>query len=254
MARSNSQFTKDGFLGGRLRLTQPADGYRAGVDPVLLAASIPAKSGQRVLELGCGVGTALFCLGYRVTGLALTGIELQPLYADCARRNAVDNNIAAQVIETDLSHLPSTIRQSHYHHVLANPPYFLRDHGTPSAEVGREMALGEQTSLALWVQTAAKRLEPGGFATFIQRADRLDQLLSLMVQHLGSLQVLPFAPRAGRDCHLVLARGRKGGRAALRLHAPVILHKGDAHLQDGEDYCCNISAVLRDGQPLYFPK
>ncbi|MDG2406927.1 MAG: methyltransferase [Paracoccaceae bacterium] len=254
MAPAPSQFTEDGFLGGQLRLMQPAAGYRAGVDPVFLAASIPAKPGQRVLELGCGVGTALLCLGHRVKGLALTGVELQPLYANCARRNAANNNIAVQVVEADLLDLPSSIRQSRYHHVLANPPYFLRDQGTPSAEAGREIALGEQTPLALWVQTAAKRLEPGGFATFIQRADRLDQMLSLMAQHFGSLQVLPFAPRLGRDCHLVLVRGRKAGRAALRLHAPVILHQGEAHLQDTENYCPDISAVLRDAHPLYFPQ
>ena len=98
MAPAPSQFTEDGFLGGQLRLMQPAAGYRAGVDPVFLAASIPAKPGQRVLELGCGVGTALLCLGHRVKGLALTGVELQPLYANCARRNAANNNIAVQAV------------------------------------------------------------------------------------------------------------------------------------------------------------
>jgi tRNA1(Val) A37 N6-methylase TrmN6 len=96
---------------------------------VLLAASIPAKPGQRVLELGCGVGTALFCLGHRVSGLVLTGVELQPLYVDCARRNAADNNIAVQVVEANLSNLPSSIRQTRYHHVLANPPYFFARSG-----------------------------------------------------------------------------------------------------------------------------
>ena len=65
-------------------------------------------------------------------------------------------------------------------------------------------------------------------------------MLSLMAQHLGSLQVLPFAPRIGRE--------------ALRLHAPIILHQAEAHLQDGKDYCPRVSAVLRDGQPLYFPQ
>ena len=100
---------------------------------------------------------------------------------------------------------------------------------------------------------AAKRLKPGGCATFIQRADRLDQLLALMGQHLGSLQVLPFAPRVARDSHLVLVRGRKGGRAALRLHAPVILHSGAAHVRDQEDYSAEVSAVLRHGQGLHFP-
>ena len=250
---ANSNLTEDAFLGGRLRLLQPAKGYRAGVDPVLLAASVPAKAGQRVLELGCGVGAALLCLGRRVPGLSLTGVEIQPLYADCARRNALSNDIEAQVVQADLSDLPPEIRQRRYNHVLANPPYFLRENGTPSFDVSRETALGEQTSLALWVEVAAKRLQPGGCATFIQRADRLDQLMALMGQHLGSLQVLPFAPRLARDSHLVLVRGRKGGRAAFRLHAPVILHSGAAHVRDQEDYSAEVLAVLRHGQGLHFP-
>ena len=55
---SDSDLTRDAFLGGRLYLWQPRTGYRAGVDPVLLAASVPARRGESVLDLGCGVGTA----------------------------------------------------------------------------------------------------------------------------------------------------------------------------------------------------
>lgn len=58
----------DQFLGGRLMVAQPKTGYRAGVDPVLLAASVPAVRGESVLELGCGVGVASLCLAARVPG------------------------------------------------------------------------------------------------------------------------------------------------------------------------------------------
>ena len=75
----------DRFLCGRLRLLQPRKGYRAATDPVLLAAACPATSGDRVLDLGCGAGAAALCLGLRVPGLALSGLELQPGYADLAR-------------------------------------------------------------------------------------------------------------------------------------------------------------------------
>ena len=64
-----TELTRDAFLGGRLHLWQPVNGYRAGVDPVLLAASVNARAGQAVLELGCGGGTAMLCLGKRVSGL-----------------------------------------------------------------------------------------------------------------------------------------------------------------------------------------
>ncbi|MEO0916318.1 MAG: methyltransferase, partial [Pseudomonadota bacterium] len=58
--------TDNAFLGGRLQVLQPAVGYRAGADPVLLAAAVDAGPGHSVLDVGCGVGTALLCLGTRV--------------------------------------------------------------------------------------------------------------------------------------------------------------------------------------------
>ena len=77
-----SETREDAFLGGRLTIRQPVRGYRAGADPVFLAAAVAAKPGERVLELGCGVGTALLCLGARVAGLDLTGVERQGDLAD----------------------------------------------------------------------------------------------------------------------------------------------------------------------------
>ena len=70
----DDDLTHDAFLGGRLHLWQPRRGYRAGVDPVLLAASVPAKAGQSVLDLGCGAGAAALCLGAREPGLELLGM------------------------------------------------------------------------------------------------------------------------------------------------------------------------------------
>ncbi|MBF0393554.1 MAG: methyltransferase, partial [Alphaproteobacteria bacterium] len=59
-------FTDDTLLDGRVRLRQPTHGYRAAIDPVFLAAAVPAGAGQRVLDAGCGAGAALLCLCARV--------------------------------------------------------------------------------------------------------------------------------------------------------------------------------------------
>src|SRR5574343_1545621 len=99
---TEDQLTDDKFLCGRLRLWQPAQGYRAATDPVLLAAACPATAGQSVLDLGCGAGAAALCLAARVPDLALAGLELQPEYADLARRNAARNGVAMQVECGDL--------------------------------------------------------------------------------------------------------------------------------------------------------
>lgn len=238
--------THDAFLGGKLHLWQPERGYRAGVDPVFLAASVNAQAGQSVLDLGCGVGAAALCLGARVAGLTLQGVERQPLYADLARRNGLDTACS------DLTEMPLDLRQQQFDHVIANPPYYDRAASVSATDEGREEAMGQDTPLRDWVRIAAKRLKPKGYAHFIHRAERLPDLLAAANEVMGSVQILPLVPRTGRSAELVILRARKEGRAAFNLFSPLVLHSGEHHTSDRESYNADIKAVLRDGAGLKF--
>ncbi len=244
--------TRDAFLGGKLMLWQPRKGYRAGVDPVLLAASVPANPGQSVLDLGCGVGTAALCIGARVRDITLAGVERDRDTARIAMRNAQENNAEMDVVHGDLAEFPAQLRQRQFDHVIANPPYFQRDRSSAAPDAKREAAQGEVTPLDIWVGAAAKRVRTGGTVTFVHRAERLPDLLNAFSVHLGSIELKPLAPRHGRESQLVLLRGRKGGRAAFRLYPPLVLHKGSEHVRDGADYTDQVELILRSGGALNF--
>jgi len=242
--------TCDRFLDGRLQIHQPQRGFRAGVDAVFLAAAVNAKAGQRVLELGCGVGVASLCLARRVPGLVLHGVEVQADYAKLARRNAHENAIALQVVTADLSDLPPALLGQSFDHVFANPPYFDRTRGTRADDAGRDRALAGDTPLQAWLDVATRRLKPGGQLTFIQKADRLPDLLGAIDRRLGSVVVRPLAPRLGRRSELVIMAARKGGRGAFQLLAPLVLHQGERHLRDHESYTPTVRDILRNAAPL----
>ncbi len=246
----DTKLTIDDFLGGKLRLYQPKTGYRAGVDPVLLAAAVPAQAGQSVLDLGCGVGAASMCLGTRVPGLRHFGVEVQEDYADLARRNAAENDIAMDVATADIGALPDYLRAMSFDHVIANPPYYQRG-GTPSPDAGRETAMGEDTTLATWIEVAVRRLAPQGTLTIIQDAARLPEIFQCLDSRMGRLVALPFSARKGRPAHRVVLRANKGARTPFQLLAPVILHEGDEHQGDRESYTAEIAAVLRNGASLF---
>lgn len=238
----------DGFLGGRLRIAQPQAGYRAGADAVMLAAACPAAAGESVLELGCGAGVALLCLGYRLPGLRLTGLELQPDYAELARANAAANRIAAEIIEGDLARMPASLRGTSFDHVIANPPYFAA--GTLAPDAGRATARHEETPLAAWIDAGLRRLKPGGTLAVIHRAERLSELLSGLQGRAGAITILPVSARAGREAGRVIVLSRKGGRAPLRLLFPFVMHAKPLHSADGEDLTPAARAVLGEGAPL----
>ncbi|MEM1375076.1 MAG: methyltransferase domain-containing protein [Pseudomonadota bacterium] len=225
---------------------QPRAGYRAGVDAVILAAACPARSGEAVLELGCGVGVATLCLAAR-TGAEVTGVEVQPDYAALAEKNGVD------VVETDIRALPGDLRQRQFHHVMFNPPYFDPARGAAAPDAGRQIARAEAIPLSDWFDTAAKRLRPKGTLTMIHKAERLPDILRALPPGLGGIEVLPLQPRRGRAAHLVLVRGRKDARTPFKLHAPMTIHAAAQHEADRPDYTAEFKGILQDGASLAFP-
>lgn len=210
---------------------------------MLLAAAVPAAPGDSALELGCGAGAAILCLGARVPRLRLAGLELQPAYAALAQANADRNGIALAVHQGDVAAAPVALRALTVDHVLMNPPYFDRRRTTRARDAGRDAAHGEGAPLAAWGTLAARRLRPGGTLSVIQRIARLADLLAALPPSLGSVEVLPLAARAGEAPHSLVLRARKGGRAEFRLLAPLALH-------DGDGFAPAVRQALREGAPL----
>ncbi len=249
-ALPKDDLTEDFILGGRVRLAQPRQGYRAATDPVLLAASVPARPGESVLDLGCGVGAASLCLAARVPGLDLHGLEIQPDYAALARDNAAANGAPMTVHEGDVAGPPEALRSLSFDHVMLNPPYHARDAAIASPVAGRDMANREgDLDVAGWVAAALRRLRPGGWITIIQRAERAPEILATLLGRAGDVRLLPLQPRAGRDAKRVLIGARKGARGPFRLRAPLILHEG-LHERDEDDATDAARAILRDAAPL----
>ncbi|MEP3345806.1 MAG: methyltransferase domain-containing protein [Litoreibacter sp.] len=241
------ELTHDAFLGGKLHLWQPKKGYRAATDPVLLAAMCPASAGQSVLEIGCGVGTASLCIRSRVD-VQLTGVELQPDYAELAHRNAQEAGYEMTVVDADLTDMPLELRMRSFDHVILNPPYY--GPGTSSPNEGRDTAIREQTSLSDWVDTALRRAGPKGIVSIIHLAERVGDLIELLNPRAGLIEIKPISAREGKIAGRVLLRAHKGRASRSILHNPLVLHDGQHHIRDGDDYSKVATDILRHGKSI----
>ena len=225
-----------------MRLRQPARGYRAGLDAALLAAACDALPGQRVLEAGCGAGGALLAAAARRPGARFTGIERDAAALALAGENIGLNGLGdrVEVLEGDVAVRFSLLGLEPFDAAFANPPFF-DDAGAlrgPAPE--RRAAWMADDGLAAWIGFLSKAVREGGSITLIHRADRLADILSLLADKTGSMQVRPVHPFADAPAKRVLVRAVKSGKAPLQLLPTLVLHD-----RDGDKHRPEVEAILR---------
>ena len=238
---AGAEVVENALLNGRVRLLQPVVGYRAGLDAALLAAAVQATAGQRVIEAGCGAGAVLMQLAARRPGLSLTGLEREPDMADLARRNAALNAAPdTQIITGDVAAGFKALELAPFDWAVSNPPFFDDAGALRAPAAGKRAAWMADDGLAAWMGFLSKAVVEGGTITVIHRADRLADILSLLSDKTGSVQVRPVHPFADAPAKRVLLRAVKTGRAPLRLLPPLVLHD-----RSGGKHTAEAEAVLR---------
>jgi tRNA1(Val) A37 N6-methylase TrmN6 len=239
--------TEDRLLNGRVRLRQPADGVRAAIDPVFLAAAVAAESQQQILDVGCGAGAAMLCLAARVPQCRVTGMDSQRHLVRLAGDNVVLNDMADRlsVMIGDLLQPPPRLSPGSFDHVMANPPFLERGRGSEAPNPAKAAATMEgDAALGDWVRFALAMARAKGTVTFIHRADRIDALLGQIAGRAGEVVIFPLWPGGGKAASRVLVRARKQIAAPARLAPGLVLHEPDGR------FTAAAEAVLRGGEGL----
>lgn len=228
-------------------MSQPRNGFRVGLDSVLLGASVPEGT-KNLLDLGAGIGAgALVALALGRAERAMLA-ERDAGALALARDNIAGNGFAdrALAVEADVTaradlRRAAGLTDNAHDVVIANPPFFAAGRGTlaPKADRAdaRHMAAGD---LDLWLRCAAACARAGGKAVVIYPAEGLAELLAAFAKRFGAVTILPLAPRPGMAATRVLVRGVKGSRAPLTLLATRVLHGAE-----GNGFAPEFDAILR---------
>lgn len=239
--------TDDAFLGGRLRILQPVKGYRAAIDAVSLAAAVPARAGEHILDVGLGVGVAGLCVANRVPGVLLTGVEVQSDLVPVARENASRNNIAnVTVIEADILKGAADLPQDSFDHVFTNPPFydFHKAISPPDESKSVSHMHSGPDFLEHWIHNSVACLKPHGTFTLVHPAEHLQEILSVLDKEIGSLTIFPLWPGNGKPAKRVIVSGRKGEAGGLRVLPGLRLHAPPKR------YAPEAEEVLRNGAAI----
>ena len=226
--------TEDHLFKGRIRFYQPKVGYRSAIDTVLLAASVNAGPGDRVVDMGSGVGVAMLCLGTRVDGVLIDGIEIQAILADLARHNISENTLDGRLraFDGDIANPPSTITMGEYDFAMANPPFMASGNGNPPpGEIKRTANVEGDADLNQWVNASLGLVRRKGTVVLIQRADRLGDIISAISaardangEGAGDTVILPVHPKKGAPANRVIVSFRRGVKAPVTLLEGITVH------------------------------
>jgi tRNA1(Val) A37 N6-methylase TrmN6 len=228
------------LLGGQVRLRQPEQGLRAGLDAVMLAAAVAARPGQTVLDAGCGPGGVFLCILARCPGVKVVAVERDPELAELARENAALNGWGerVEVLVGDIADPALRARLPRCDHAVSNPPYW--PGGTePPARLRAGATHAGDVGLLPWAALLVGALGRGGRAGFVLPASRLEEgIAALRKAGLGGTEIMPLWPRARRPARRVLLRARRAPRAPSILLPGLVLH-------DAEGWTTEADAVLR---------
>ena len=217
----NDDVFTDRLLGGRLTLRQSRRGHRAGTDAVLLAASVRPEPGDRLVDVGAGVGTVGLALGLRRPDLTGFLLEADPetaaLARDNCRLNALEERLA--VVEADLfdpqgrRHAGLEAEQASL--LVTNPPFLIGSEARVSGDAGRARAhVLDHRAAPLghgdWLQAALSLLAPKGRLFLIHRPEALPALLAASDGRLGGIAITPILAKADA--------------AAIRIEPGLVLH------------------------------
>ncbi|MBS1002638.1 methyltransferase [Acetobacter thailandicus] len=242
-----SSLSSGTLMAGKIVYDQFLSGNRTGLEPVLIAAAVPARAKQRVAEIGCGAGAGLLCLSQRLPELDLWGIEADAPSIELARHNlAANKRENVTLLQATFPYdLPGTLPFCRFDHCFANPPWHPTE-GTPSPHAQRDLARRALTdTLESWIKGCTRLLRHKGSLTLILPASLMSRACTALTEHrFGDVTLFPLWPKTGREARLMLIQGRYGVKGPSRILPGLTLHTPEG------GFTPESSRILKEGEAL----
>jgi tRNA1(Val) A37 N6-methylase TrmN6 len=236
-AANKVEYTKDSFHRGGFEIVQPKDGHRAGLDCLLLGASLPKNPVGMLADLGAGCGAAGLAALNLSRDIDLVGIELNDIMFNFLQRSIdLPSNARfksrvktrqADVTKSGTARLEQGLEDNAFDYVIMNPPYNTENHRPPADSLKAEAYMMGDGGLDAWFRTAAAILKPGGTFSLVYRTENIASILACSQGRFGNLELMPIHSKANEVAKRVLVRSVRGSRGPLTILPGFVIHNQD---------------------------
>lgn len=218
-----------------LMLIQKKDGFKFGVDAVLLSHFANVKKKHRVIDLCTGTGIIPFLLEGKYSPKDILGIEIQDEFVDMANRSATLNKTHNILfISEDLKNLKALKNIDKADVITVNPPYKLNNAGIVNPSDKLAIARHEiMCNLENVIEASRILLKDNGRIYMVHRPERLADIITLMRKYkIEPKRIQMVHPKLGKAPNIVLVEGQRDGGAFLKWDAPLYVYNEDGSISD----------------------
>lgn len=211
------------------RLIQNSTIFCFGIDAVLLSGFTMIKKGENVIDLGCGNGVIPILLKGKTEGRHFTGLEIQDINVDMAKRSVILNELTddIDIVKGDIKEAGSIFKKQSFDVATCNPPYMNENHGITNPESHKAIARHEiLCTLDDVVKAAADLLKSNGRFYMVHRPNRLDEIFESLKKHgMQPKRVRLVYPFIDKEPNMVLIESVKGAKPMVKFEKPLIVYE-----------------------------
>jgi tRNA1(Val) A37 N6-methylase TrmN6 len=212
----------------KLNLIQKKDGFKFGIDAVLLSDFACVKNKHRVIDLCTGTGVIPFLIYGKYEPQSIYGLEIQTDMVDMAKRSVKLNSLDEKVcfLNEDLKNIEVLKKLEKFDVVTVNPPYKLNNSGIINPNDKLAIARHEiLCNLEDVISASRILLKDNGRLFMIHRPERLADIFTLMRKYkIEPKRVKMIHPKMGKAPNIVLVEGQRDGGAYLKWEAPLYVY------------------------------
>lgn len=211
-----------------LNLIQKKDGFKFGVDAVLLSDFANVKTKHSVVDLCTGTGIVPFLLYGKYNPKEVLGIEIQDDMVEMAQRSVKLNSLDGKVsfMNLDLKNTDELKKLGRFDVLTVNPPYKLNNSGILNPTDKLAIARHEiMCNLEDVIVAARTLLKDNGRMFIVHRPERLADIFMLMRKYkIEPKRVKMVHPKANKAPNIVLVEGQRDGGAYLKWDEPLYVY------------------------------
>ncbi len=212
-------------------IIQKREGFRFGIDAVLLANFANVKKKHKVMDLCTGTGIVPFIIKGKKEPQKIVGLEIQNEFVEMANRSIKINgfNDTMEFLHGDLKDKELLKSIGRFDVVTVNPPYKLEKSGIVNPNDKYAIARHEvMCNLDNVIEACRIVLKDNGRLYMVHRPERLADIFCIMRKYkIEPKRVQMVHPNTKKSANILLVEGQRDGGAYLKWEPPIYVYNND---------------------------